>query len=178
MSKILLPFESLPDFKWWENDRFMVDHRSSLPIIGGTQILGPIPLTTIQLPSPNANPLQAIIMFNLYVKLKIDWWNGLWFRVRKPKHWLKVAISHVAMQLSSPNAIPYKLSWCSTCMSSLKLIGQTVFKLESRNHTRRDGQMDRWMDVGHINLIGGLVTCNPPNKTTLFYFKVAIRFAT
>ena len=24
--------------------------------------------------------------------------------------------------------------------------------------------MDRQMDVGHINLIGELVTCNPPNK--------------
>ena len=23
---------------------------------------------------------------------------------------------------------------------------------------------DRQMDVGHINLIGGLVTCNPPKK--------------
>ena len=25
-----------------------------------------------------------------------------------------------------------------------------------------DGQTDRQVDVGHINLIGGLVTCNPP----------------
>ena len=64
------------------------------------------------------------------------------------------------MQLSCPNTIPCKLSWCSTCMSSLKLIGETVFKLESRNHTRTDGQTD----VGHINLIGGLVTHNPPKK--------------
>ena len=64
------------------------------------------------------------------------------------------------MQLSCPSAIPYKLSRCSTCMSSLKLIGQTVFKLESGNHTRTDGQTD----VGHINLIGGLVTRNPPKN--------------
>ena len=27
-----------------------------------------------------------------------------------------------------------------------------------------DGQADRQMDVGHINLIGGLVTCNPPKN--------------
>ena len=25
-------------------------------------------------------------------------------------------------------------------------------------------RMDGQMDVGHINLIGGLVTCNPPKK--------------
>ena len=44
-------------------------------------------------------------------------------------------------------------------LSSLKSIGQTVFQLESGNENV-DGQMD----VGHINLIGGLVTHNPPNK--------------
>ena len=31
-------------------------------------------------------------------------------------------------------------------MTSLKLIGQTVFKLESGNHTRTDGQTDRRTD--------------------------------
>ena len=38
-------------------------------------------------------------------------------------------------------------------LSSLNLIGQSVFELESRNENV-DGQTD----VGHINLIGGLVT--------------------
>ena len=27
-----------------------------------------------------------------------------------------------------------------------------------------DGQTDGQTDVGHINLIGGLVTCNPPKN--------------
>ena len=35
----------------------------------------------------------------------------------------------------------------------------TVFKLESGNEN-----VDRQMDVGHINLIGGLVTCSPPKN--------------
>ena len=39
-------------------------------------------------------------------------------------------------------------------------IGQTVFELESGNKNV-DG---RQMDVGHINLIGGLVTHNPPKN--------------
>ena len=30
-----------------------------------------------------------------------------------------------------------------------------------------DGQTDRQMDVGHINLIGGLVTRNPPKNLKL-----------
>ena len=38
-------------------------------------------------------------------------------------------------------------------------IGQSVFKLESGNE-HVDGQMD----VGHINLIGGLVTRNQPKN--------------
>ena len=42
---------------------------------------------------------------------------------------------------------------------SLNSIGQSVFELESRNE-HVDGQTD----VGHINLIGGLVTRNPPNE--------------
>ena len=43
-------------------------------------------------------------------------------------------------------------------LSSLNSIGQTIFELESGNE--KCGQTDT--DVGHINLIGGLVTCNPP----------------
>ena len=39
----------------------------------------------------------------------------------------------------------------------MKLIGHMLFELESGNHTRTDGQTD----VGHINLIGGMVTRNP-----------------
>ena len=31
-----------------------------------------------------------------------------------------------------------------------------------------DRQTDRQMDVGHINLIGGLVTCNPPKNRKSF----------
>ena len=42
-------------------------------------------------------------------------------------------------------------------------IGGSVFELKS-GYQNVDGQTD----VGHINLIGGWVTCNPPNKT---YFK-------
>ena len=45
-------FWSLPDFYWWKNNRFIVDHRSCSPIIGRLQIWGPIPLTT-------ANVLQT-----------------------------------------------------------------------------------------------------------------------
>ena len=41
-----------------------------------------------------------------------------------------------------------------------------VFELESGNENV-DGQTDRQTDVGHINLIGGLVTRNPPNKGNL-----------
>ena len=44
-----------------------------------------------------------------------------------------------------------------------ELIGQSVFELESGNKNV-DEQTDRQRDVGHINLIGGLVTRNPPNK--------------
>ena len=47
-------------------------------------------------------------------------------------------------------------------MPSLKLIGQMLFELESRNHTRTDGQTD----VGPNNLIGRLVTRNPPSNPT------------
>ena len=35
----------------------------------------------------------------------------------------------------------------------------TIFKLESGNEN-----VDRQTDVGHINLIGGLVTRNPPKN--------------
>ena len=41
-------------------------------------------------------------------------------------------------------------------MPSLKLTGQTVFELESRNHTQTDGQTDG----RHIKLIGCLVVRN------------------
>ena len=47
------------------------------------------------------------------------------------------------MELQPPNAIPYKLLWCSISVPSWKLIGQTVFELESGNHTRTDRQTDR-----------------------------------
>ena len=45
-------------------------------------------------------------------------------------------------------------------------IGQTVFELQSGNKkcVRTDGRTD----VGHINLIGGLVTRNPPKKQPSF----------
>ena len=56
-------------------------------------------------------------------------------------------------------------------LSSLNSIGQTVFELESGNKNvdgqldgQTDGQTDGQMDIGHINLIGGLVTCNLPKK--------------
>ena len=49
-------------------------------------------------------------------------------------------------------------------MSSLNSIGQSVFELESRNENV-DGQMD----IGHINLIGGLVTCNLPKNPWPFH---------
>ena len=48
-------------------------------------------------------------------------------------------------------------------LSSLNLIGQSIFELESGNENV-DGQTDGQTDVGHINLIGGLVTRNPPKK--------------
>ena len=53
-------------------------------------------------------------------------------------------------------------------LSSLNLIKQNIFELESGNKNV-EGQTD----VGHISLIGGLVTCNPPrlnppNKTHIF----------
>ena len=40
--------------------------------------------------------------------------------------------------------------------------------------------MDKWTDVGHINLIGGLVTCNPTGDETvkcsiLFLFNLSSR---
>ena len=41
--------------------------------------------------------------------------------------------------------------------SSLNSIGQSVFESESGNENV-DGQTDGETDVGHINLIGGLVT--------------------
>ena len=41
----------------------------------------------------------------------------------------------------------------------LNLIGQSVFELESGNEN-----VDRQTDVGHINLIGGLVPRNPPTN--------------
>ena len=44
---------------------------------------------------------------------------------------------------------------------SLNSIGQSIFELESGNENV-DGQTDIQTDVGHINLIGGLVTRNPP----------------
>ena len=43
--------------------------------------------------------------------------------------------------------------------TSMNCIGQSVFELQSRNE-----HVDRQMDIGHINLIGGLVTPNPPKK--------------
>ena len=47
-------------------------------------------------------------------------------------------------------------------MSSLNSIAQTVFELESGNE--KCGWTDGQTDVGHINLIGGLVTRNPPKN--------------
>ena len=44
-------------------------------------------------------------------------------------------------------------------LSSLNLIGQSLFELQSRNEN-----VDEQTDVGHINLIGGLVTHNPPKN--------------
>ena len=46
---------------------------------------------------------------------------------------------------------------------SLNSIGQSVFELESGNENV-DGQTDGQTDVGHINLLGRLVTRNPPKK--------------
>ena len=42
-------------------------------------------------------------------------------------------------------------------------IRQSIFELESRNKKNVDGQTD----VGHIHLIAGLVTRNPPKKQML-----------
>ena len=44
-------------------------------------------------------------------------------------------------------------------LSSLNSIGQSVFEVESGNENV-DGQKD----IGHINVIGGLVPCNPPKN--------------
>ena len=44
-------------------------------------------------------------------------------------------------------------------LSSLNSIGQGIFELESGNEN-----VDRQTDVGHINLIDGLVTRNPPRN--------------
>ena len=48
-------------------------------------------------------------------------------------------------------------------LSSLNSIGQSVFELESGQEIV-DGQTDGQVDVGHINLLGGLVTRNPPKN--------------
>ena len=48
----------------------------------------------------------------------------------------------------------------------MNLIGETVLKLESGNE--KCGLTDGQTDVGHINLIGGLVTRNPPKNFKLF----------
>ena len=54
--------------------------------------------------------------------------SGLELWKQERRNWLIVAISHLAIQLS----IPYKLSWCSTSLSSLKLIDQMVFWVRAR----------------------------------------------
>ena len=40
------------------------------------------------------------------------------------------------------------------------------FRVRKRKCGQTDRQTDRRTDVGHINLIGGLVTCNPPKNVT------------
>ena len=45
----------------------------------------------------------------------------------------------------------------------LNSIGPAVFELESGNENV-NGQTEGQTDVGHINLIGGLVTHNPPKN--------------
>ena len=54
-------------------------------------------------------------------------------------------------------------------LSSLIRLDKSVFEFESRNKN-----VDGETDVGHINLIGGLVTRNPPNKIidTAGFYKV------
>ena len=42
------------------------------------------------------------------------------------------------------------------------------FEFDWTNHFRvRVRKRKMWTDIGHINLIGGLVTCNPPKKVYL-----------
>ena len=56
---------------------------------------------------------------------------------------------------------------CTISLSSLNSIGQRIFELQSGKQNV-DGQMDN----GHINLIGGLVTCNPPKNGSVLYSKI------
>ena len=58
-------------------------------------------------------------------------------------------------------------------LSSLNSTGQSVFELESGNENV-DGQTDGQTDVGHINLIGGLVTRNLPNKENFIHKNISI----
>ena len=69
---------------------------------------------------PKCNPIQAVMVFYLYVKFEIDWSNGFQVRVRKPHP-------------------------------------------DRQTDRRTEGQTD----VGHINLIGGLVTRNPPKNESV-----------
>ena len=58
---------------------------------------------------PKSNPIQPINPMNLHTKFQKARLNSISENVWKPKRYSKVAITQLAIELSSPKAIPYKL---------------------------------------------------------------------
>ena len=109
----------------------------------------------------NFERILAMMVIYLPVKFEFDWTHHFPVRVRKQNcgqtdKWTKNGQTNGRNYTNFERNLAMMVIYLPVKLNS---IGQTVFELESGNEN-----VDRQTDVRHINLIGGLVTCNPPKN--------------
>ena len=109
----------------------------------------------------------AMMVIYVPVKFEFDWTNRFRVRVRKQKCGRTDGWTDKRTKNGQTNGRNYTNFERNLAMMVIyvpvkfEFDGKTVFELESGNE--KCGRTDGQTDVGHINLIGGLVTRNLPN---------------
>ena len=114
----------------------------------------------------------AMMVIYLPVKFEFDWSNRFKVRVRKRKCGQTDGWTDKRTKNGQTNTRNFTNFERNLAMMVIYLPVKIEFdwsnrfkvRVRKRKCGRTDGQTDGQTDVGHINLIGGLVTRNPPNK--------------
>ena len=106
----------------------------------------------------------AMMVIYVPVKFEFDWTNRFKVRVRKRKCGQTIGWTDKQTKNGQTNGRNFTNFERNLAMMVIYL--PVKFKFDWTNCFRvRVRKRKMWTDVGHINLIGGLVTRNPPKKT-------------